>query len=378
VSHATYSDPLGLASPILLNQTVVPDYRLPLFEALVSRYGGGLHITCGEESPTSGLRSCAQARSVAAFRRNIGLVGNRLVWQADFVEDARHASLLITEFNMRAPSTWVALGERHSRGLPSVLWGHARGRTRALDPLRIMMLRRADGFIAYTESQAEVVRKECPWLSVRTAPNAVMWSKDCWSAEKAAEQVWDTLFVGRLIASKKPGLLVQGFAAAAPKLPRKASLVFVGEGPESGSLRAEASRLGIGGRVRFHGHVSELEKLRNIYGTAVISASPGYVGLSATQSFAFGVPMLVAASEPHSPEVEACVQGVSARFFASGDVTALANALVQSYEDRDDLLSRRRSLAEWTASRYSLDRMVQAFESTISEFVPLMAGRVGA
>ncbi len=359
----------GSGRPIVLNQTVLPDYRLPLFEALRERYRARLVITCGDESPPSGLRSCTDARRVATVRENVGVLGRRLVWQRGLVEDARRTPLLITEFNMRAPSTWAALAERHARGLPTVLWGHSRGRTRALEPLRRWMLRRADGFIAYTNTQAEAIRCECPWLSVRTAPNALMWQRDCWLHEGSEDDAWDILFVGRLITAKKPLLLLRAFSEATPLLPPRARLVFVGDGPERAGLHSEASRLGVGGRVQFHGHEASVEELRRLYGRTVVSVSPGYVGLSATQSFAFGVPMLVAAEEAHSPELEACVEGISARFFTSGDASDLAHLLVDSYEHRDALLRGRRSLSEWTSSRYSLDRMLQTFEETIEDFM---------
>jgi glycosyltransferase involved in cell wall biosynthesis len=354
---------------IILNQTVVPDYRLPLFAALRQRYGPRLTVTCGASSPTSGLRSCDRAIEIARLRKNVAILGRQLLWQTGVVEDARRTPLLITEFNMRAASTWAALAERHAQGLPTVLWGHARGRNRALDPLRRWMLRRAEGFIAYTDSQAEAIRRECPWLSVRTAPNAVIWMRDCYSLAGAEGSAWDVLFVGRLIAAKKPLLALHAFADAATRLPRHARLVFVGAGPEATRLESEAIRLGLQGRVHLHGHEADLESLRRIYGQAVVSVSPGYVGLSATQSFAFGVPMLVADGEPHSPEIEACVEGVSARFFASDSPAALASLLVDSFERRDAILRGRKSLAAWTAERYSLDRMMQTFESMIDEFL---------
>jgi len=356
-------------NPIILNQTVVPDYRLPLFEALLQRYGPSLTVTCGAASPTTGMRSCDRAPKIARLRRNVAILGRQLLWQSGLIEDARRTPLLITEFNMRAASTWAAVAERHASGLPTVLWGHARGRNWALNPLRRWMLQRAEGFIAYTDSQAEAIRQECPWLYVRTAPNAVMWMHDCHAIAGAEGNAWDVLFVGRLISEKKPMLALHAFADAVPRLPRQTRLVFVGAGPEATRLTSEAVRLGLQDRVHLHGHEADLESLRRIYGQAVVSVSPGYVGLSATQSFAFGVPMLVAEREPHSPEIEACVEGVSARFFASNSPPALASLLVAAFEQRDAILRGRKSLAAWTAERYSLDRMMQTFESIIDEFL---------
>lgn len=49
------------------------------------------------------------------------------------------------------------------------------------------------------------------------------------------------------------------------------------------------------------------EDIYDVYANALVSVSPGYVGLSLTQSLSFGVPMLIAIDEAHVPEIDAAL-----------------------------------------------------------------------
>ena len=62
--------------------------------------------------------------------------------------------------------------------------------------------------------------------------------------------------------------------------------------------------LGIGDKVNFAGWIDNPDSLRQFYSKAFCSASPAFAGLGLTQSLGFGVPMVVADDEPHSPEIE--------------------------------------------------------------------------
>ena len=170
----------------------------------------------------------------------------------------------------------------------------------------------------------------------------------------------DFLYVGRLVPEKKPALLVAAFAAAAGRLPEDRRLVLVGAGPEEARLRALAGEAGLGDRVVLAGHVGDQERLRALYAAAIASVSPGYVGLSITQSLGFGVPMIHADDEPHSPEVEAAVAGFNAVPFRSDSVAALADALVAVSGERDAWAARRQAIADDCAARYSLEAMADA------------------
>ncbi len=79
-------------------------------------------------------------------------------------------------------------------------------------------------------------------------------------------------------------------------LPSTAQLVIAGEGPSRPSLEAQAHTLGLGGRIRFAGRVTEAE-LVDHYRAADVSVLPSTslegFGLAVLESLACGVPVVV-------------------------------------------------------------------------------------
>ncbi|WP_162242788.1 glycosyltransferase [Arthrobacter sp. Leaf141] len=158
------------------------------------------------------------------------------------------------------------------------------------------------------------------------APNALYSVANLGPAETGSPKN-SVIYVGRLVQEKKVDLLIRAFALAGMESTR---LKIVGQGEELESLRTLASRLGCAERVDFLGPIGEPQKLGDVYSDAICSVSPGYVGLSLTQSLGFGVPMLIADNEPHAPEVELERYGGVARF-TEDDPGSLADLLRNVY-----------------------------------------------
>jgi glycosyltransferase involved in cell wall biosynthesis len=356
---------------IVLYQTIVPDYRVDVLRAFVERSMGQAIVACGDSSFSPTLQTSPSARSFVLPLGNRFSIRRSLLWQSGLIDAARDADLVIGEFCLRAISTWRLLAVRVSRGLPTIFWGHESGKRQSSRAIRRWMLKRSAGFIAYTESQRATLQDDFPFMPVWVAANATMWRSDCVSDPVQRAGVSKIIYVGRLIPEKKPMLLVAGFIAAVSHsmIPRHVKLVMVGEGPELPRLRALVATAGVSGRVDFLGHVSDVKQLRSHYSRAFVAVSPGYVGLSVTQALSFGVPMLVADREPHSPEIEACRAGENMRYFRANDATSLASALREFWYEREIWIRRRPELSAWTGERYSYDRMLEAFEDASRHFL---------
>jgi glycosyltransferase involved in cell wall biosynthesis len=97
------------------------------------------------------------------------------------------------------------------------------------------------------------------------------------------------LWVGRLDAWKRPGLLLE----ALPHAPQ-ARAVFLGRGPEEGRLRRRASELGVEARARFIPYVDE-ETLLTLYAEArlvAVTASGEDLGYVPLEAFLSGKPVV--------------------------------------------------------------------------------------
>jgi glycosyltransferase involved in cell wall biosynthesis len=349
-----------------LVETIFPDYRMPLFCALKEKYRRNITLACGSTSFSKTLKTAPGANEIASIVENQFFLKRRLLWQDGVISEAVEADQAILEFCLRAISTWRVIRLRRQLGKRTILWGHARGRRRSFEPIRRWMLRNSDEFIAYTHSEQRELVAEFPQLRVHVAPNACLWERDCSPAPPSPEQR-DIIYVGRLVPEKKPLLLAEAYAKGRVKnlIPRDARLIVVGEGPEREPMEMVLRRSHLEGTALFTGHISNTDALRRQYATALCSVSPGYVGLSVTQALAFGVPMIIADNEPHSPEIEACKKGENCSFFAANDADALAESFGEYFRNREKWRAARISISDGVKRSYSFDAMLRTFIEVI-------------
>jgi glycosyltransferase involved in cell wall biosynthesis len=346
---------------VVVVETALPDYRVRFFELLSQRLGSRLLVIAGPEHFAPGVRSVDAFPYVRAENRF--LLGRRLLWQRGVLGAAVPADVAVLPINPRILTTWITLLARHMRGRRTVLWGHAwprRGRESGSDRLRGIMRRLASNLVVYTEKEVRELRERTPTLDVVAAPNALYLEREL-DPEPYSRPPHDFVCVGRLTPAKKPGLLLEAFRLAAPDLPPDVQLAFVGDGELRNELEARANGSGLSERIRFLGHISDVRELAFVYSDAIAAVSPGYVGLSLTQTLGFGVPMLIARDEPHAPEIEAALEGINCVFFESDSPPALSAALVEIAREREEWLARRESIAELVRSRYTIEGMVASF-----------------
>jgi glycosyltransferase involved in cell wall biosynthesis len=352
-------------STVVVLQTVVPDYRERFIALLQETLGSRLRLYAGDLDFAVAIETSPAIERLRV--RNRFLFGRRLLWQTGTVRVAVGADVAVLVLNPRILSTWAALLLRRLRGRRTLLWGHAwprQGRASRSDAFRGLMRKLGDTLVVYTEAQARELRERMPGADIVAAPNALYLQAEIAPAVPSTAPR-DFVCVGRLVPAKKVDLLLAAFALAVEQLPTDARLVFVGDGPLRGSLETRAATLGIGDRVVFEGHRGTIDELRPLYGDAIASVSPGYVGLSLIQSIGFGVPMLVARDEPHSPEIAAAVEGENVHSFASDSPSELASLLVSVAGERAAWLARREQISRWTRANYSVEVMVAAFVSAL-------------
>jgi glycosyltransferase involved in cell wall biosynthesis len=348
-------------------QTVAPHYRQAVFELIQELEGDGFELVAGEEYFDPTVRT--QVREPVEYRlvRNHYLLGRRLLWQSGSLLRCVRAERVLLELNPRILNVWATLLLRRALRRRTTLWGKAwphAGRDAPSDRVRNLLRRLAGNVVLYTETEARELRLRSPTLNVTAAPNALYPLSEAHHRQPAGS-ARSFICVGRLAAAKRPGLALEAFAVASPDLGEDAEFVFVGEGPLRGQLERRALDLGVADHVRFTGFVPawDLDVFRTLYGDAVASVSPAFVGLSLMHSLWFGVPMIIAGDEPHSPEVEAAVEGETAFFVPSDSAAALAARMVSVWHERDVWLARRSALAARCHERYSAERMASQLTS---------------
>lgn len=339
---------------------VLPDYRESFLTCLRERFASTPHsltLVAGDIHTDPTVKSGRHDDVV--FVKNSHLFGRRLLWQQGALRYARHADVIVTDLNPRSLSAWVLLFWSRLTRRRLLMWGHISPRAGAESrtaPLRRWMRRRADGVISYTWSDADRVRFEDKTDAVWVASNG-LYERSKLIPDMRRERFRLT-YVGRLEPAKKPRLLIEGFALALSRLGSDALLTVVGTGSEEVELHRLARELRIQDRVEFLGRVTDVEILREIYSESVASASPGYVGLSLTQSLGFGVPMIVADREPHAPEVELLNMRTGV-YFEADNPESLSDKIVDMFMSTEKW--DREEISASVSTTYSAESMADGF-----------------
>jgi glycosyltransferase involved in cell wall biosynthesis len=274
--------------------------------------------------------------------------------------------IFLADLNPRVVHLWPILAARRILRKPTILWGAAwprKGQDSNTTRLRVAMIKLASSVIIYTDRQARELQCVLPAYQITAAPNSLYLTSQCGFEPDTVRNKF--VYVGRIVQDKKVALLIQAFAQASHEL-TDVSLIIVGDGPALEEMRSLAAQLGVAQRVDFRGHVDDVEALERIYSLCIGSISPGYVGLSATQSFSFGVPMIVADSEPHSPEIEAVKPGFNALMFESNSILELADVMRQMTIHRDHWHQKGAGIAEDCRRTYSAEAMATGIIRAVS------------
>jgi glycosyltransferase involved in cell wall biosynthesis len=166
----------------------------------------------------------------------------------------------------------------------------------------------------------------------------------------------EVLFVGANFERKGLPTLLDALAQVRPRVP-DVELHVLGDHPSRHRMEVRAARLGLGGRVTFHGFVPR-EEVAARYRSAALLALPSEVegfGITLLEAMHSGLPV-VASAEGGSAEL--VQDGWNGYLVPPGDVGALADRLLALLGDERRRVEMGRN-GRRTAERFTLGRMVE-------------------
>ena len=211
----------------------------------------------------------------------------------------------------------------------------------------------------YTSEEAVnvFVKKE----KIHIAPNSIMYKSECNVGVSANRK--NLIYSGRLEKSKNLENLVSAFISS--QLWNTGSkLIIIGDGSCHNSLQLIVSRLRFTSYIEFHGEISDVNILGELYSSARMAVGPGYGGLNIVQANSFGVPIVLDKFSDHAPEIALVkFNGIIKTDFTS--IENMERAIKLFYEVFDWDLEKRRTLATNVSQVYCISNMVNAFVSEI-------------
>lgn len=242
-------------------------------------------------------------------------------------------------------------------------------------------LQALDGFIAYSSHTASFYEAvfDIPRDRITVAHNAIDTQviQEVRRQREAIGALRDPLriaFVGRMTEGKGVDTLLHAFSEVSRRLPGS-SLVFVGDGSGREAWEKLALQLGLGD-VHFLGAVFDDRELADILCKCSLFVLPGLGGLALNAAMAAGLP--VVCTHGDGTELDLVHEGVNGWHFPPGDTHALAAALMRALEDAERLRSMGRASAALVEIEFSLSAMVDAYASRIALAITESYGAGGA
>lgn len=354
---------------MIILQTVSPDYRAKFYAHLYSRLGNNFILYSGDRYFQKAIKSDISIKRIRVH--NFFFLKRKVLFQAGvFWKEVFTKGIIVIELNPRIISNWAFLILRRFFGLKTYVWGHVwprKGPNYYSENIRFRMQRLASGTITYTATQKKELLKKHPKLKAFTAPNSLFFEKEHMFSKTLPEEIKNIIYVGRLTPEKKPFFLLKSIHKLLLKHDTDIKLIIVGDGPEANKIKEYILIHHLSDHVYLKGHISNNDELRKLYKNALFSVSPGYVGLSITQSFAFGVPMLISRDENHSPEIEAAKEELNATFFETDNGNDLVNKVKEMFLNKNQLIQYRKDILDHCKNKYSIEKMTMAFTKLLTK-----------
>lgn len=161
-----------------------------------------------------------------------------------------------------------------------------------------------------------------------------------------------------------------------PRLPAGVHYWLAGEGPEGPRLCDAVERLGLAGRVRLLGSVTDAELMRLYRGADLfvmpnvpVSGDMEGFGLVLLEAGACGLPSIASRLEGITDVI---TEGANGELVESGDAAAFARAIERYYRDRGALAAAGTRAARHTARTFgwagAADRYVSALSAMVDRF----------
>ena len=353
---------------VIIIQRLVPHYRIPVFAQLHRELGWevvasnrpvakGLKLAQPEDHEW--LHPVPMRMSRSNFFRAYVPMGR--------IMDEFKPEALVAEFSLQLSSSWqLGLGPKR---VPFAFWSQGwnleRGfdcwRDRLVQRIRLMLQRRADAQLCYSDQGAAYLRSHLPvGMPICVAQNAIDIGQYDYTPKERKPGI-QLLYVGRLNADKRVDVLIEAFSRLKDRglIDR---LVIVGDGPEGEALRRQAGPIE---GVTLTGANYDEDNLADIYGASDLFVIPGSAGLSVNHALAYALPVLLfddTAAMKHHPEHSAVINGVSGFRIAGSGIEELAAGIAMIFSG--PLLPRQRlaeSIRSFAADAISIDRMIEGF-----------------
>lgn len=378
---------------VLVEQQVIPPYRIPFFDKLAKRID--LLVLASDRASVSGVGDVIGGVPFPSVRSRELTYHGHHAYHQDIVRILREHAIDVYVSNWNYLTTYAVYSRLYrellSTGVRIIYWGCDGYANRNLDAVKrinalgyklvhpkawphvqndpnAFALKIADGFVAYSNFTARYWQHVwgVPTTRISVAHNAIDTApllnryRELLSAGRPRVE-GRIVFAGRMTTDKGLDLLLRAYGKVKKAFP-VASLTLVGDGP----VRVPLERTVDGWQlkdVEFLGEIRDQIKLADVMCRASLFILPGLGGLAVNTAMACGLPIIC--SDADGTELDLVREGVNGWFFSPGDDDDLTRVMGYGLSSPELLYKYGKESVRLIENVYNLDNMVSAFVKRI-------------
>jgi glycosyltransferase involved in cell wall biosynthesis len=366
---------------ILIIQRIFPKYRKDILDELHHHLNFVL-VHSGNKSGISQVSS-SYSEKVGGFqysKKDTHIILNVFPYII-----RERPKVIIHEFSMGILSLFPTYIVAKLLCIKFILWGHGYDRTQGfypeksfIDKLRMFLVKKADAIIFYGQEAksefSEYVTEEKLFIASNclntNVLNSIRDKLEAEGKENVKKRIgyihkFNLIFIGRLLQSKKPELLIEVYKYLAKMHGDTVCIHFVGDGDCLDQIKNTVIEKGLNSNFKFYGAVNDDTKNGELLYCSDLMVMPGLVGLSINHAFNFDCPVVTFQQTGHGPEVEYLINGETGFLvedYATESMALIISKYLNNIDVQDRMKARIRKMVETTCS---INNFISGFDNAI-------------
>lgn len=371
---------------ILLYQRIIPNYRLPIFERLISEMKE-VKVVYGQKNKEE-LTTVSENLNPKhyLFSYNYYMSSNNDLFYSNVVKYlfSERPNVVITVGNLGNLSLLLIFLLKYLLNYKIIIWSHGWNIRKGflpdksfIDKARLFLFKRSDSILLYNKSAADKLANYLDREKIFVANNTLDTSKhECIyqklldvgrneiKSSMGLKRKFYLVFLGKLIESKNPFQLVQIYESL--KLDgHDLGLIFIGDGSEAKKIKTYINENYIRD-VHLLGQLYDDELIGKYLFSSDLMIIPGFVGLAVIHSFVYRCPVMTHFQDEikgplHSPEVDYINDGLTGFLIENGNVEIMKEKIIHYLNSNTLQNTIKTNIERLLKEDASVKKMIEGF-----------------
>ena len=374
-----------MQTKVLIIQRIFPHYRNFIFDELAKI----VDLLVLHSRNESGIKQVTEyySKEVKAFRygkkeTNVFLnVFNEII---KFKPD-----IIIHDTALGILSTPLVILLSKILRIKFLFWGHGYNMAKGFNPdkkfesnLRLFLMRRADGYIFYTNGVRTFFTKYLDSSRLFIAQNTLNTDQllqirnklknipmHSLKDEIGYNSKYNLIYIGRMIKDKYPNILIDVYEILKKKYQIDLSIHFIGDGELVLKMKKLVESKKYQDNIKFYGSLYDDEIIGKYIFCSDLVVIPGYVGLTVNHAFCFECPVITfkqGVNGPfHSPEAEYIIDSQTGFFAKNFDSQDMARIIISYLKNTELQNIIKNNIREFVKAEIPKRKMLDGFLNAI-------------